>query len=213
MRRYILLALVASSCAALRLPSFLRFRQRPEATKRSSAAAAVGTAALEEARVQQFLARLPEPAKLSYGSHPAQFTDFYLPTDEYLADASGALPTVFLVHGGFWKDKWTQRNTQTTSLVPFFLERGFAVALTEYRRRDDCRYPGPEDDVLAALRATAALKRVDETRLIVLGHSAGGTLAIAACERAADPSGWRHRQVGAQAGHRPSQLPMRHRLL
>lgn len=36
---------------------------------------------------------------------------------------------------------------------------------------------------------------------------------LAACERAADPSGWRHRQVGAQAGHRPSQLPMRHRLL
>eukprot|EP00966_Prymnesium_polylepis_P128456 2971063-Prymnesium_polylepis.1 len=45
-------------------------------------------------------------------------------------------------------------------------------------------YPGPEDDVTAALGALAAAEEVDDGRLIVVGHSAGATLAVAACERA-----------------------------
>ena len=49
--------------------------------------------------------------------------------------AGGALPTVVIVHGGFFKDKWSARNTQTASLVPFLLERGLAAGLVEYRRR------------------------------------------------------------------------------
>ena len=181
---FVLLTLGLAHVAALRLPSFMRRRQVAKAPSISS----TGTAATEEARVQQFLAGLPAPTQLVYGNHPAQHIDLHLPEDKHLADANQALPTVFIVHGGFWKNKWTAKNTQTTSLVPFFLERGFAVALTEYRRRDDCLYPGPEDDVVAALQATAAEASVDEARLVVLGHSAGGTLAIAACERAAADS-------------------------
>jgi len=45
-------------------------------------------------------------------------------------------------------------------------------------------YPGPEEDVTAALAAVAARPEVDASRMVVLGHSAGATLAIAACERA-----------------------------
>ena len=57
----------------------------------------------------------------------------------------GALPTVVIVHGGFFKDKWSARNTQTASLVPFLLERGLAAP-----REGECaetgiasRPPGP----------------------------------------------------------------------
>ena len=44
--------------------------------------------------------------------------------------------------------------------------------------------PGPEEDVTAALAAVAARPEVDASRMVVVGHSAGATLAIAACERA-----------------------------
>ena len=37
----------------------------------------------------------------------------------YEDGGAGALPTVVIVHGGFFKDKWSARNTQTASLVPF----------------------------------------------------------------------------------------------
>ena len=57
------------------------------------------------------------------------------PISPYEDGGAGALPTVVIVHGGFFKDKWSARNTQTASLVPFLLERGLAVGLVEYRRR------------------------------------------------------------------------------
>ena len=38
-------------------------------------------------------------------------------------------PVVVIIHGGFWKTKWSAENTRTVGLVPDFLERGFAVAL------------------------------------------------------------------------------------
>ena len=142
----------------------------------------------EEVRVQAFLHGLSPPRRLTYGTEmpDVQFVDVYLPNDsERLLATADGLPAVLIVHGGFFKDKWSSRNTQTTSLVPFLLERGFAVGLVEYRRRGMAggTYPGPEDDVVAGLRALAAATDVDVSRLIVLGHSAGATLAVAACER------------------------------
>ena len=166
----------------------------------------------EERRVQRFLRGLPKPTRFRYspdgdgeGGSDEQHVDLFTPaeTERLLASSSsssssssseggggggggGALPTVIIVHGGFFKDKWSARNTQTTSLVPFLLERGLAVALVEYRRRGmrGGTYPGPEDDVTAALAAVAARPEVDASRIVVLGHSAGATLAVAACERA-----------------------------
>ena len=59
--------------------------------------------------------------------------------------------------------------------------QGLAVGLVEYRRRGmpGGTYPGPENDVLAAMEAVAAAKGVDASRMIVIGHSAGATLAVA----------------------------------
>ena len=39
-------------------------------------------------------------------------------------------------------------------------------------------YPGPEEDVTAALAAVAARPEVDASRMVVVGHSAGATLAM-----------------------------------
>ena len=69
------------------------------------------------------------------------------PISPYEDGGAGALPTVVIVHGGFFKDKWSARNTQTASLVPFLLERGLAVGVVEYRRRGgvDAEEPRPPE--------------------------------------------------------------------
>ena len=59
------------------------------------------------------------------------------------------------------------------------LDRGFDVALIEYRPRDVATWPGPEDDVAAALELLAETRDI----AVVVGHSAGATLAVQACER------------------------------
>ena len=165
----VLFALLAgASHAALLRGLFGRLRGPP-----------ASAAADELSRVQRFLANMEPPQKLKYGGHPSQFVDLFLPADSPASDN----PTVVIVHGGFFKNKWSSANTQTTSLVPFLVERSMAVALVEYRRRDDCLWPGPEDDVCTAIAAVADDERVDASRLTVIGHSAGGQLAIAACER------------------------------
>jgi len=125
----------------------------------------------EATRVSAFVAGLA-PKTLRYGDDPAQLVDVY-------AAPGGANATIAVVHGGFWKRKWDRGSTQTTSLVPFFLDRGFDVALIEYRPRDVATWPGPEDDVAAALDLLAETREI----AVVVGHSAGATLAVQACER------------------------------
>eukprot|EP00435_Cladocopium_sp_Y103_P031635 s3333_g8.t1 len=105
--------------------------------------------------------------------------------------------TVVVLHGGYWKNKFglddAYGNAGTISLGPFFLARGFSVVEVEYRRRDHegGGWPGTNEDVLMALRRIAELKAeaadgeygaaarsLRPDRLILIGHSAGGCLAL-----------------------------------
>jgi len=111
--------------------------------------------------------------------------------------------TVIVLHGGYWKNRYglgdEYGNAGTASVTPFFLARGFSVVEVEYRRRDHegGGWPGTNQDVLAAVHHVCALssKREDAPdqlnadfqaalaslrpdRLILLGHSAGGCLAL-----------------------------------
>jgi len=142
----------------------------------------------EELRLRPYVENLTYDEH-KYGSeHQAQFYRLYLPDADHrwLGDSTGRLPVLFLVHGGFWKSKWSCENTQSISLVPDFLKRSFAVVLVEYRRREmpGGKWPGPENDVSAALQhlsTIADIAMLDLARVVVLGHSAGGQLALAAC--------------------------------
>lgn len=99
--------------------------------------------------------------------------------------SEGILPVCVLIHGGYWKQKYTADNTNITGLVPGLAARGFAVWELEYRRRDDegGGWPGSNDDCLCGFEL---LKRVshenrlplDLTCVTVIGHSAGGTMAL-----------------------------------
>jgi acetyl esterase/lipase len=119
---------------------------------------------------------------IRYGPGPEQF-------GEYWPGGDGA--AVVLIHGGYWRQRY--RLDLMNLLAADLNERGYAVWNIEFRRMDTPGggWPGTFDDVAAALDAIAGLDGapVDLTRVGVIGHSAGGTLALWAARRDRAPRG------------------------
>jgi acetyl esterase/lipase len=116
-----------------------------------------------------------------YGPHPSQFGEITLP-----ASPSGRLPVVVIIHGGFWLSSFTLELGRP--LVGELTRHGFAAVNIEYRglgRGDTAGggWPQTGQDVAAAVDALAtdgqrlAGGRLNLTRVVALGHSAGGQLA------------------------------------
>lgn len=109
------------------------------------------------------------------------------------------LPLVLFLHGGFWRAAYDRAHTGPLSAA--LAEEGFAVCAPEYRRvgQPGGGWPGTLNDVAAAvdllpaLVAEAAGGRVDPSRVVLAGHSAGGHLALWAAARHRLPSGHRWR--------------------
>lgn len=108
-------------------------------------------------------------ATVSYGPHPDQIIDCY-------PAAEGTAPTVVLIHGGYWRPEYDRSHARSAAVA--LAEEGFPTALIEYRR-----IPGDPDamvaDVSAAIRAVAqGSTALPAGRVILVGHSAGGHLAL-----------------------------------
>jgi acetyl esterase/lipase len=117
----------------------------------------------------------PAEARLPYGDHPSQFVDFRR------AAISGTRPLVVMIHGGFWRAR--RDLTYASYLCMALSAAGFATANIEYRRIGEGggAWPGTFEDVRRATefaRANAHKFDADTARTVVLGHSAGGHLAV-----------------------------------
>lgn len=118
----------------------------------------------------------PTPsATVAYGSDPDQVIDCYP------APGRGQ-PTIVFVHGGYWRPEYDR--THARSAAAALAEAGFPVALIEYRR-----IPGDPDatvgDVAATLRAVAlGAPPFPAGPILIIGHSAGGHLALLAAREA-----------------------------
>ena len=95
----------------------------------------------------------------------------------------GPFGVVVLLHGGFWRERY--RRDLMAPLAADLAAHGLAAYNVEYRRLD-CGGGWPEtgEDVLAAIDHLAtADPRLDLDDVAVVGHSAGGHLALfAGCE-------------------------------
>jgi acetyl esterase/lipase len=110
-----------------------------------------------------------------YGGAPAQFVEWTLPQKP-------SRPALLIaIHGGYWRARYGLDR-----LRPFcqaFCRLGFAVASLEYRRlgEDGGGWPGTLEDVqlaLSSLPATARAEGLKFSKAVLVGHSAGGQLAL-----------------------------------
>ncbi|CAN5830784.1 hypothetical protein BH24ACT5_BH24ACT5_30600 [soil metagenome] len=165
----------------------------------------------------------PSPVRVAYGSDPFQFGELWLPTPERSPDSDTPVPVVVLIHGGFWRNPYGLELM--TPLAEDLVARGVAVWNIEYRRvgDDGGGWPGTMADVADAIDARAefdpdtgaaddatqnditadvpfdAVLDVDD--VTVVGHSAGGHLALWSASRQLLPAD--------APGHDPVVRPVR----
>lgn len=111
----------------------------------------------------------------SYGPTPWQFGELRLP------EGAGPHPAAIIIHGGGWQD-----STDLSYMRPIAADltrRGFATWLVEYRRMGNPGggYPATLEDLRQA--ADFLMKRaegwgIDRRRVVALGHSSGGQMAL-----------------------------------
>ncbi len=116
-----------------------------------------------------------EVEEVAYGPEPMQVGDLSRP----LVD--GPRPVVVLIHGGYWRLGFTR--TAMEDLARDLVRAGYAVWNIDYRRFGEVGggWPGTVDDVAAGIDHLATLapsRNLDLDRVAVIGHSAGGQLAI-----------------------------------
>jgi acetyl esterase/lipase len=153
------------------------------------------------ASVQDYMGqpRHAPDAVIHYGPAPAQVAELFLPK------AKGPHPIVVLLHGGCFLKEF-EGLAQTSAIAADLASRGYAVWNVDYRKLGEpgAGYPGTFEDVATAidrLRDEAAKHDLDMTRVVALGHSAGGHLALWAASRGAIPA--------ASPLHRSNPLPLR----
>ena len=107
----------------------------------------------------------PEPDQvLTYGDEPDQVIDFY--------EGDPQAPIVVLVHGGYWSV--THDRIHVRPLANALADAGYNVGLIEYRR-----VPGSPSVYLEDVIAASALLS-SAAPIVLVGHSAGGHLALLA---------------------------------
>lgn len=113
--------------------------------------------------------------RLPYGEDPNQFGDLYMPETNELH------PLVILIHGGCWSSR--HDLTYLSSFCSALAQEGIAVWSLEYRRVGNVGggWPGTFMDVADGadfVRQLAARSMLDLSRVLAVGHSAGGHLAL-----------------------------------
>ena len=114
-------------------------------------------------------------ARVAYGGDGNQFVDLRLPK------ASGTHALAIVIHGGYWRAKYDLGYMG--HLCAGLTAKGVATANVEYRRVGNAGggWPATFADIRAAyqfLMQNARQHQLDAQRVIVMGHSAGGQLAL-----------------------------------
>ncbi|MBA3530766.1 MAG: alpha/beta hydrolase [Ardenticatenales bacterium] len=123
---------------------------------------------------------------LAYGADPFQFGELRLPA------GAGPHPVVIVIHGGFWRARYDL--THIRPLCEALTAAGVATWSIEYRRigNPGGGWPGTLLDVAQAashLRTLALDYPLDLARVVAMGHSAGGHLALWLAGAARVPAG------------------------
>jgi acetyl esterase/lipase len=111
--------------------------------------------------------------------------DVSLTLDASIPDGDGPFPIVIIVHGGGWGSG--DKASDITPLFQPLTDAKFTWFSINYRLAPAHRWPACLEDVNAAIswvRANAAEYKGDQTRVALIGYSAGGQLAFMATQLA-----------------------------
>jgi pimeloyl-ACP methyl ester carboxylesterase len=119
-------------------------------------------------------------ARLAYGPEPLQFGDLRQPEGE------GPFPLAVVFHGGYWQA--THNLIHTGPMCIALAEAGIASWNLEYRSVGvpDGAWPAAGEDVALALDFLERLP-LERSGTVLVGHSAGGQLALWGAKRAGLP--------------------------
>lgn len=126
----------------------------------------------------QDIEKLPVPPadhRIAYGIDPEQFGELRLP------EGRGPHPVAVIIHGGCWYTEYNIKHVGNFAAA--LTKTGVATWTLEYRRvgNPGGGWPGTFADVARgtdSLRSFARTHRLDLKRVVVVGHSAGGQLAL-----------------------------------
>lgn len=123
--------------------------------------------------------------RIAYGSEPLQFGELRVPS------TNGPHPVAIVIHGGCWVGKLGNMDERAVSMemirpvAAALTDAGIATWSVEYRRlglgNAGGGWPGTFQDVAHAadfVRTLARDHQLDLQRVIAIGHSAGGHLAL-----------------------------------
>ncbi|MGO8795131.1 MAG: alpha/beta hydrolase family protein [Candidatus Sulfotelmatobacter sp.] len=121
-------------------------------------------------------------ARVPYGRDANQFIDLRLPK------GTTSHPLAIVIHGGYWRARYDL--LYAGHICAALTAKGIATANLEYRRIGNAGggWPGTFADIRSAyqfLLQKAGQYGFDGKRLVVMGHSAGGQLAL--CLAAHEP--------------------------
>ncbi|WP_036501682.1 alpha/beta hydrolase family protein [Nocardia aobensis] len=128
-----------------------------------------------------------------YGTHPSQHGFLSVP------DRPGLWPVAMVIHGGFWRTAYGA--DLTSDLAEDLSRHGFAAWNIEYRRVGEdpdrggggwpatCLDVAAAADLLAAINQSLEVGSLDLSRVVAIGHSAGGQLAGWLAGRGSLPAG------------------------
>lgn len=113
-----------------------------------------------------------------YGDGEYQFGELRLPKNQLSAKP----PLVIFIHGGCWLSSFDVSHIASASAA--LVNAGYAVLSLEYRRtgNEGGGWPNTLGDILAGIRhaMSAGNAHYDNQKIAIVGHSAGGHLALLA---------------------------------
>lgn len=114
----------------------------------------------------------PPDRTWTYGECPDQVVEVY-------AASPGSAPGLALIHGGYWRPEYDRQHLRP--MASALADTGWTTYLIEYRREPG-RPTSTTDDVRVAAASCAA--EHGDGAIILIGHSAGGHLALHAASEA-----------------------------
>ena len=122
---------------------------------------------------------LPENVELSEGVEYGKVGERSLLLDLYKPKRQkGKVPGLIFIHGGGWKSGGRQDYRVYTT---WFAQQGYVAATIGYRLSKEALFPAAVEDAKCAvrwMRAEAESLGVDPDKIVVIGGSAGGHLAM-----------------------------------